>query len=85
MRIKKDLGEKWQVVIPKDIREFLDLKDRETIVFEIEDNRVELKKEQSPEEYLKDFLDVPKLKKRITAKEIKDIIMEQYDEEIPRR
>ena len=83
MIFKREIGEKGQVVIPKDIREFLDLKEREKIVFEIKDNEVVIKKEQDPKEFLRDFLDVPNKEKKGSTKEIKKIILEQYDEEIP--
>jgi len=78
MIIRREIGEKGQVVIPKDIREFLDLKTREKVVFEIRGNEIILKKEQNPEEFLKDFLNVPKLKKKMTIKKLKKVYEEQY-------
>lgn len=86
MIIKREIGEKGQVVIPKDIREFLGLKEREKIVFEVKDKEVIIKKEQDPEEFLKDFFNVPgkeKKKPREAIKELKKIYEEQYEEEIP--
>ncbi len=80
MIIKREISEKGQIVIPKDIREYLGLKEREKVIFEIKNNEVVLKKEQTSEEFLKDFLDVPKLKR--PKKTIKEMILEQYDEEI---
>ena len=83
MIIRREIGEKGQVVIPKDIREMLGLHSGEQVIFEIKNEEVKIKKEQNPEEFLKDFLDVPgKKKKRSSIKEVKKIIMEQYDEEI---
>lgn len=84
MIIKRELGDKGQVVIPKDIREFLDLKKNEKVIFEIKNQEVILKKEQDPKEFLEDFLNVPKLKRKITTKEIKKIIEEEYDKKISR-
>ena len=84
MIIKRELGEKGQVVIPKDIREFLNLKTREKIVFEVRDNQVVLKKEEDPEKFLKEFFDISGKKNNLNAKEIKKIILEQYEDEIPR-
>ena len=57
MIIKREIGEKGQVVIPKDIREYLGLDIGSNIVFEVKDNQVAIKKEQDPEEFLKDFND----------------------------
>ena len=85
MIIKRELGEKGQVVIPKDIREFMNLKTRENIVFEIRDNEVILKKEEDPKKFLEEFFDISERKKNLTAREIKKMILEQYEDEIPRR
>ena len=83
MIMKRQLGEKGQVVIPVDIRHMLGLHSGEQVVFEVKNEEVKIKKEQNPEEFLRDFLDVPgKKKKKSSIKEIKKIIMEQYDEEI---
>jgi len=83
MIIRREIGEKGQVVIPKDIREFLGLREREEIVFEVKGGEVVLKKEMDPREILRDFLDIPKIKRKGSVKEIKKIIEGQYDEEIP--
>jgi len=83
--IKRAIGEKGQVVIHKDIRQILGLRARNNVIFEIENNKVILKSEQSPEEIVKDFFNTPKLKKRLTSKEIKKVIMEQYENEITGR
>ena len=77
MIIKKELGEKGQVVILKDIREFLDLKKIESIVFEVKDNQVLLKKERDSKEFLKDFLNIPKIKRG--KKTVKEMIIEKYE------
>ena len=76
MIIKRPLGEKGQVVIPRDIRHLLNLK-RE-VVFEVSGKKVSIKSEQDPEEFLRDFLDVPKAKRN--KKTIKEMIMEKYDD-----
>jgi len=80
MIIRREIGDKGQVVIPKDIREFLGLREREKVIFEVKDEEVIIKKEQDPEEFLREFLDVPKIKRG--KKSIKEMILEQYDEEI---
>jgi AbrB family looped-hinge helix DNA binding protein len=45
MIIKREIGEKGQVVIPKDIREYLGLNISLSIILEVRDNEVVLKKE----------------------------------------
>ncbi len=83
MIIRREIGEKGQVVIPKDIREFLGLKEREEVVFEVKGNEVIIRKKEDSREILKDFLNVPRTKRKGSVKEIKKIIEERYDEEIP--
>lgn len=83
MKIRREIGEKGQVVIPKDIREFLGLKSKEKVFFEVRNDEVILKKEQDPKEFLKDFLDVSEKKGKGSIREIKKLIENQYEEEIP--
>lgn len=82
MIFRREVGEKGQVVIPIDIRKMLKIKNGEQIIFEVKGNEVNIKPEQSPEEFIKDFFNVPKLEKKLTMKEIKKTIMEEYDERI---
>ena len=79
MIIKREIGEKGQVVIPKDIREHLGLKIGEKVVFEVKDEKVTLKKEQDVDEFLKEFFTIARLKQSISAKDIKKILEEQYE------
>jgi len=79
MRFVRQMGEKGQVVIPKDIRQLLGLKFKQNVVFEINNEEVRIKTEQNPEEFLKDFLNIPKLKKPLTLKDLKKIEDESYD------
>ena len=60
MIMKRQLGEKGQVVIPIDIRQMLSLHSGENVVFEVKDEEVKIKKEQNPDEFLRDFLDTMK-------------------------
>lgn len=82
MIMRREIGEKGQVVIPRDIRQMLGLKFGGSVVFEIKKDEVVLRQEQNPEEYLRDFLNVPRLKGRLSIKDIKKTIMEQYGKKI---
>jgi len=79
MRFVRQIGEKGQVVIPKDIRQLLGLKFKQNVVFEINNEEVRIKTEQNPEEFLEDFLNIPKLKRPLTLKDLKKIEDESYD------
>ncbi len=78
MIIKRKIGEKGQLVIPKDIRNELDLHVNDDVLIEVSDNKILIEKEKDPEEFLKDFLNVPKIKR--TKKTIKEMIIEKYNE-----
>ena len=71
MIMKREIGEKGQVVIPKSIRKQFNFYKGESIIFEVKDNAVLIKKEQSSKEFLKDFLNVPKPKRNLTLKDLK--------------
>ena len=78
MIIKRSIGEKGQVVIPKDIREMLGLKKGSEVTFEVANDEVKLKKE-NVKDFLNDFFNTIKKKKNITLEEIRKIEEESYD------
>lgn len=80
MFIKREIGEKGQVVIPKDIRNHFGLDVGVNIIFEIKDEGVFIKKEGNNANFLKDFLNVPKIKKKLTIKDLKKAYEKQYEE-----
>lgn len=82
MKIKREIGEKGQIVIPKDIRDNLGLNIGVNITFEVEDDKVILKKEKDPNDFLKDFLNVPKIKRKLSIKDLKKAYEKQYEERI---
>ncbi len=80
MIIKRSIGEKGQVVIPKDIRELLNLRSGENIVFEIKNSEVKLRKEEDTKKILEKFFTIARTKKKdITLEEIRRIEEESYD------
>mgnify|MGYP001619359258 CR=1 FL=1 len=79
MIIKREIGEKGQVVIPKDIRDLLGLRKGIKVIFEIKDEKVFLRPEGNPEEFIKDFLNVPNKRKNGSVKEIKRLILEENE------
>lgn len=79
MIISREMGERGQVVIPKDIREHLGLKKGSKVLFEVEEDKVTIKPENS-EKLLDEFLNVKnKLKRSMTVEEMKKIFEESYD------
>jgi len=79
MIIKRPLGEKGQVVIPKDIRKLLGLQNgKSEVVFEIRDNKVTITPNKS-EDFIKEFLKHRRKRKEITLEELKKIEDESYD------
>ena len=77
---KREIGEKGQVVIPKDIREFLRLEKGTKVIFEVKGDEIILRHEQDPQKFLEEFLNVPNKEKKGSVKEIKKIILQQNDE-----
>ena len=79
MMMRREIGEKGQIVIPKDIRDCLGLDVGINVIFEVKNNAIIMKKENN-EGFLKDFLNVPKLKKKLAIQDLKKTYEEQYEE-----
>jgi len=79
MIIRRSVGEKGQVVIPKDIRKMLNISKGSEIIFEIQDNKIEIKQEQDPEKFIKSYFSGAKLDKKISIKEIKKSLTDEDD------
>jgi AbrB family looped-hinge helix DNA binding protein len=77
LKFKRYIGEKGQVVIPKDIRENLGLRKGSAIIFEVRDKEIVIKPLVKAEKWVEEFCASPKkLRKKIN---IKKIIEEEYD------
>lgn len=79
MIVKRQLGEKGQVVIPRDIRQILGLRSRENVVFEVRSNDVIIKKDEDVKDFLKKFFSIARSEKNLTLKDLKMIEEESYD------
>ncbi len=79
MEFVREVGDKGQVVIPKDIRILLGIKERSRIVFEISNKEVKIKKKDS-KKILEEFFTIARTKRKdITLEELKKIEDESYD------
>ncbi len=83
MNIKRTVGEKGQVVVPKDIRDYLGIKPGTEVIFEVKEKELVIKPAKSPKEFVEEFCNIvpKKYKKKLDIKKIKKIIDEQYEEE----
>ncbi|MEK6792985.1 MAG: AbrB/MazE/SpoVT family DNA-binding domain-containing protein [Nanoarchaeota archaeon] len=79
MITKRSLTEKGQLVIPKDMREYLKWKNKEEVIIEVKNDAVIVKKDNS-NEALERLLTMSRKKgNRITLEEIRKIEDESYD------
>jgi len=77
MIIRRKLGPKGQLLLPKDIRELLGVKPGEDIYIEVNNDEVRIRAATDLTHFLANFYDVPKkLKEKIN---IEREIEEEYD------
>ncbi len=83
MLIKRTVGERGQVVLPKDIREQFGLRAGSEITFDARDDEIVVKPAQTPEEIVEEFCSSSRrIKiKGDSVKWIKKRLDEQYEEE----
>ncbi|HLC77042.1 MAG TPA: AbrB/MazE/SpoVT family DNA-binding domain-containing protein [archaeon] len=79
MQMKRTIGEKGQVVLPKDIRDYAGIRPGSEVIFEIRGREIIIKPQKSEKDFLEDFLNLPKLKRPLKIKDIKKTIEEEYD------
>lgn len=75
--MRRKLGPKGQVVIPKEIREKLNLAEGTTLTFDVSDRTILVRPEPSPEEVVGRFLSV-KGRKRGKRVDWKSVLDEEY-------
>jgi len=72
--MKRKVGPKGQIVIPKEIRDTLGLREGVSLVFSVSGTVIELRPEPTPEEVLRKFFAVrgKKVRKRVDWRAILD-------------
>ena len=79
MIIKRKLGPKGQVLLPKSIREYLGIKPGDEITIEIDNSEVKIRSAIDSNQYLPKLYEVPhKLKEKVN---IEAIIEDEYQKE----
>lgn len=80
MQMKREVGEKGQVVIPKDIREHIGIKPGTQVVFDVRDDGVVIKPAKTGKEFVDYFCKTSnKLKKPLSMRKLKKTLEEEYD------
>jgi len=81
MMLKRTVGHKGQVVIPRDIRKHLGVEQGSEVIFEVRENEVVMKPGRAPSDAVEEYTSIvtSKLKSRI---ELEKIIEEEVLEEI---
>jgi len=80
MELIRELKPKGIIVIPKDIRESVNLEVGDRLSFTVEDNRIIIeRKKRDVKAFLKEFFKYQKKGNEFTLKELKKIEEESYD------
>ncbi len=82
IKIKRKIGPKGQIVLPKDIREQFNLKTGTDVIFLVEDQQIIIETPKEHKEIIEEFCTLPEniKKRKISSKQIKELIEEQYEE-----
>ena len=82
IKIKRKIGPKGQIVLPKDIREQFNLKTGTDVVFLVEDQQIIIETPKEHREFIEEFCTLPEniKKRKVTSKQIKELIEVQYEE-----
>jgi AbrB family looped-hinge helix DNA binding protein len=78
MKIRRIVGPKGQIAIPKDVREYIGLKPGTRVIFEVREGELVIRPETNPEKIVEEFCSIvsKKLEKTI---DVKKIIQEEYE------
>lgn len=78
MQIERTISRKGQIVIPKDVRDYLGLKSGSEVVFDVKDHSVVMKPKKSARTFVEEFTNVKGKVKKIGIKRIKDTMEMEY-------
>ncbi len=79
MKIRKKIGEKGQIVIPKIVRDYVGIEPGDEVVMEVRAKEVVITPGASPEEFVDGFCSV--VKKKLTEKiNLQSLIEQEVDE-----
>ncbi len=81
MRIRRRIGPKGQIVIPKIVREALGIQPGDEIVMEVREKELLMKPELDPEKFVDDFCSTGK-KKLARKIDLKKILEEEVEERL---
>lgn len=82
IKIKRKIGPKGQIVLPKDVREQFNLKTGTDVIFSVEDQKIIIETPKNHKEIIEEFCTLPEnmKKRKIYPKQIKELIEDQYEE-----
>ena len=78
LQLKRALGPKGQLVLPKDIRQYFNLQTGSEVIFYIENDKIVVQPAINSARYVENFCAIGKNMKKLTMKEIKQLQEEQY-------
>ncbi|MEM3378408.1 MAG: AbrB/MazE/SpoVT family DNA-binding domain-containing protein [Candidatus Bathyarchaeia archaeon] len=79
MRIRRRVGQKGQIVIPKDVREYVGILPGGDVLMEVRDKEVVIRSEVDPKDFVEAFCRV--VGQKLTKKIDLDVLHEQEAEE----
>jgi AbrB family looped-hinge helix DNA binding protein len=79
MYMKRRVGEKGQIVIPKDVRDYLGLKPGSEVTLEVRGEELIIKPGVSPEKFVEEFVNVPKKLEKIDIDTLKRVLEEEHE------
>ncbi|MEM2902099.1 MAG: AbrB/MazE/SpoVT family DNA-binding domain-containing protein [Candidatus Bathyarchaeia archaeon] len=77
--MRRSLGEKGQIVIPKDVRNYLGLKPGSEVILEVRGRELIVKPGEDPEKFVEEFVAVPKKLEKLDVKTLKKVLEEEYE------